>query len=119
MSEESLFYYEKGLSYQNFSHPEFQPIFLDEVDKDKLDIAKEQCGSNPSQACIFDYLATGDIALAQSSGKEEASAQLDMKIIGQDCPTKYTTLVLFFFFQITLTWNLKNGFIKCTDIHTC
>ncbi|XP_065942268.1 uncharacterized protein [Magallana gigas] len=86
VSEESLFYYEKGLSYQNFSHPEFQPIFLDEVDKDKLDIAKEQCGSNPSQACIFDYLATGDIALAQSSGKEEASAQLDMKIIENESP---------------------------------
>lgn len=98
VNEESLFYYEKGLSYQNFSHPEFQPIFLDEVDNDKLDIAKEQCGSNPSQACIFDFLATGDIALAQSSGKEEASAQLDMKIIGQDCPT-YTTLVLFFSFN--------------------
>lgn len=99
MNEDSFFYYEKGLSYQNFSHPEFQPIFLDEVDKDKLDIAKERCGSNPSQACIFDYLATGDIALAQSSGKEEASAQLDMKIIGQDYPTKYTTLVLFFSFN--------------------
>uniref|UniRef100_A0A8W8N7V2 Fibrillin-1 n=1 Tax=Magallana gigas TaxID=29159 RepID=A0A8W8N7V2_MAGGI len=86
VNEDSLFYYEKGLSYQNFSHPEFQPIFLDEVDKDKLDIAKEQCGSNPSQACIFDYLATGDIALAQSSGKEEASAQLDMKIIENESP---------------------------------
>ncbi|XP_052691021.1 uncharacterized protein LOC128168863 isoform X6 [Crassostrea angulata] len=86
VNEDSLFYYEKGLSYQNFSHPEFQPIFLDEVDTDKLDIAKEQCGSNPSQACIFDYLATGDIALAQSSGKEEASAQLDMKIIENESP---------------------------------
>lgn len=73
---------------------------MDEVDRNKLDDAKTKCGSNPSQACIFDYLATGDIALAQSSGKEETSAQLDMQIIGQDCPTKYTRII--FFFQFTL-----------------
>lgn len=82
VNEHSLFYYEKGLSYQNYTHPEFQPIFLDEVDRNKLDDAKTKCGSNPSQACIFDYLATGDIALAESSGLEEASAHTDIKILG-------------------------------------
>lgn len=82
MNENSLFYYEKGLSYQNFTHPEFQPIFLDEVDENKSENAQKICGSNPSKACIFDYLATGDIALAESSGIEEASAQSDITIIG-------------------------------------
>lgn len=82
MNENSLFYYEKGLSYQNFTHPEFQPIFLDEVDENKSENATKICGSNPSKACIFDYLATGDIALAESSGIEEASAQSDITIIG-------------------------------------
>lgn len=82
MNEDSLFYYKKGLSYQNYTHPKFQPIFLDEVDKNKLENAKTKCGSNSSQACIFDYLATGDIALALSSGIEEASAQSDKTIVG-------------------------------------
>ncbi|XP_065942276.1 uncharacterized protein [Magallana gigas] len=86
VNENSLFYYEKGLSYQNFTHPEFQPIFLDEVDKNKSENAKKICGSNPSKACIFDYLATGDIALAESSGIEEASAQSDITIIENESP---------------------------------
>uniref|UniRef100_A0A8W8N019 Fibrillin-1 n=1 Tax=Magallana gigas TaxID=29159 RepID=A0A8W8N019_MAGGI len=86
VNEDSLFYYEKGLSYQNYTHPEFQPIFLDEVNRNKLDDAKTKCGSNPSQACIFDYLATGDIALAESSGLEEASAHTDIKILENESP---------------------------------
>ncbi|XP_052690973.1 LOW QUALITY PROTEIN: uncharacterized protein LOC128168852 [Crassostrea angulata] len=86
VNENSLFYYEKGLSYQNFTHPKFQPIFLDEVDENKSENAKKICGSNPSKACIFDYLATGDIALAESSGIEEASAQSDITIIENESP---------------------------------
>lgn len=46
-----------------------------------------KCGPNPSQACIFDYLATGDIALAESSGTSEASAQSDKKIVENDSPS--------------------------------
>ena len=83
MNNKSLFHYDKGLSYLNFSHPDFEPIFLDEVDSVSLENAKAKCGNNSSQACIFDYLATGDIALAESSGTEEAAAQSDMKIIGE------------------------------------
>ena len=71
-----------GLSYLNYSHLDFEPIFLDEVDKETLENAKTKCGPHPSQACIFDYLATGDLALAASSGTEEAAAQSDIKIIG-------------------------------------
>uniref|UniRef100_A0A8W8N5D1 Fibrillin-1 n=1 Tax=Magallana gigas TaxID=29159 RepID=A0A8W8N5D1_MAGGI len=86
VNEDSLFYYKKGLSYQNYTHPEFQPIFLDEIDDNKLENAKTKCGSNSSQACIFDYLATGDIALAESSGIEEASAQSDKTIVENESP---------------------------------
>lgn len=83
MNNKSLFHYEKGLSYLHYSHPDFEPIFLDEVDRESLENAKAKCGYNSSQACIFDFLATGDIALAESSGTEEAAAQSDMKIIGE------------------------------------
>lgn len=60
---------------------------MDEIDQNKLEDAKKQCDPNPSQACIFDYLATGDIALAESSGSEEASAYSDKQIIGKKCNT--------------------------------
>lgn len=53
------------------------------MDKNQLEDAKTKCGPNPSQACIFDYLATGDIALAESSGTEEVSAQSDKIIVGR------------------------------------
>ena len=82
VNSKSLFHYDKGFSYLNFSHLDFEPIFLDEVDKETLENAKTKCGPHPSQACIFDYLATGDLALAASSGTEEAAAQSDIKIIG-------------------------------------
>lgn len=87
MNENSLFHYDKDLTYHNYTHLDFEPIFLDELDQNKLEDAKKQCGPNPSQACIFDYLATGDIALAESSGTEEASAQSDKQIIGKECNT--------------------------------
>jgi hypothetical protein len=44
--------------------------------------AKEKCGSNPSKACISDYLATGDIELARSSGQTEQDMKLDIALIG-------------------------------------
>lgn len=83
VNEKSLFHYDKGLTYHNYTHLDFEPIFLDEVDKNQIEDANMKCGPNPSQACIFDYLATGDIALAESSGTSEASAQSDKKIVGK------------------------------------
>ncbi|XP_061182283.1 mucin-like protein [Saccostrea echinata] len=87
VGEDSLFSYGKGLTYKNFSHPEFEPLFLDETDKEKLDEARKRCGKNPSQACIFDFLATGDIALAESSGTEETVSKADIKLIENETPS--------------------------------
>lgn len=83
VNEKSLFHYDKELTFHNYTHLDFEPIFLDEVDNIQLEDAKTKCGPNPSQACIFDYLATGDIALAESSGTEEVSAQSDKIIVGR------------------------------------
>lgn len=66
----------------DFWHPEFVPLFTDEVDENRVNEAKEKCGSNPSKACISDYLATGDIKLAESSGHKEQNSKSDVAVIG-------------------------------------
>ncbi|XP_062579994.1 protein eyes shut homolog, partial [Saccostrea cucullata] len=86
VNEESIFHYDKGLTNKDFSHPEFEPLFLDETNEEALENAKKKCGVNPSQACIFDYLATGDIALAGSSGTEETISISEIKLIENETP---------------------------------
>ncbi|XP_048727085.2 uncharacterized protein LOC125645542 [Ostrea edulis] len=87
VSEKStLFHYDDGLTYNDFSHPEFVPLFTDEVDENRINEAKGKCGSNPSKACISDYLATGDIELAMSSGNAEWNSKLDTSIIENESP---------------------------------
>lgn len=82
VNNESLFQYDDELSYLNYSHPEFVPMFTDEVDKGRLNEAVQKCGSNASKACIADYLATGDISLAKVSGDKEHDSKSDIATIG-------------------------------------
>ena len=82
MGNRSLFKYNDGLSHINFSHPEFQPIFAEE--DARLNDAKKKCGgTKASKACIFDYLATGDINLAESSGDTAKESSKNLKIVGK------------------------------------
>ena len=90
MGNRSLFKYNDGLSHINFSHPEFQPIFAEE--DARLNDAKKKCGGmKATKACIFDYLATGDIKLAESSGDTATESSKNLKIVG-----KYSFLLVFF-----------------------
>lgn len=82
VNNESLFQYDDELSYLNYSHPEFVPMFTDEVDNGRLNEAIQKCGSNASKACIADYLATGDISLAKVSGDKEHDSKSDIATIG-------------------------------------
>ncbi|XP_061188887.1 uncharacterized protein LOC133197060 [Saccostrea echinata] len=86
VNESSLFQYDESMTYRNFSHPDFVPIFTDEMDADRLDDAKTKCGPRPSSACISDYLATGDLNLALSSGKKEKSSKADIAVIENETP---------------------------------
>lgn len=83
MKNESIFQYDEKLSNENFYHPEFVPIFTDEVDKEKLKEAKEKCGSHFSKACILDYLATGDLEFANISGQKEQDSKYDIEMMGK------------------------------------
>lgn len=79
----SIFHYGSGLSHRDYSHPEFVPFFVDEYPEDQRNASREACGGDSaSQACIFDYLATGDKALALSSGNTDTSNKQDLVNIG-------------------------------------
>ena len=79
----SLFHYDIGYSHREFSHPDFVPFFIDEFSEEKQNASKIACGgASASQACIFDFLATGDKALAASSGSEQATSDSENAVVG-------------------------------------
>ncbi|XP_062615400.1 fibrillin-1-like [Saccostrea cucullata] len=83
----SIFHYGSGLSHTDYSHPDFVPFFVDEYPEDQRSAAREACGGElASQACIFDYLATGDKALALSSGNTDSSNKKDLVNIENQPP---------------------------------
>lgn len=79
----SIFQYDTGLSHSDFHHPEFLPLFIDEFSEEKRNRSKVACGGSENQACIFDFLATGDKSLAMSSGSEASTSKLAAKTIGK------------------------------------
>ena len=79
----SLFHYNIGYPHQEFSHPDFVPFFIDEFSEEKRNASIDACGgASASQACIFDFLATGDRALATSSGSEQATSDSENAAAG-------------------------------------
>lgn len=86
VKDSSLFQYEDGLTFKDFFHPEFVPMFVDEVDESLLNNAKSKCGPRPSPSCVTDYLATGDIELALSSGKSEEKAKKNTAELENETP---------------------------------
>nr|XP_022292249.1 mucin-4-like isoform X6 [Crassostrea virginica] len=83
----SLFHYDIGYSHQEFSHPDFVPFFIDEFSEEKRNASIDACGgASASQACIFDFLATGDRALAASSGSEQATSDSENAAADNETP---------------------------------
>lgn len=78
----SIFQYDTELSHNDFNHPEFLPLFIDEFSEEKRNRSKVVCGGSENQACVFDFLATGDKSLAISSGSEASTSKLAAKTIG-------------------------------------
>ncbi|KAK3088019.1 hypothetical protein FSP39_013547 [Pinctada imbricata] len=80
-SSTSLFKYPIGKSHSDFAHPSFVPFYVDEFPEEDQQEAKTTCGGNTaSQACIFDYLATRDSALASESGATDSLAG-ELKVV--------------------------------------
>uniref|UniRef100_A0A8W8N521 Fibrillin-1 n=1 Tax=Magallana gigas TaxID=29159 RepID=A0A8W8N521_MAGGI len=86
-SNTSYFHYDTGLSHANYTHPEFVPFYIDEQPQDKVNRSREVCGgASASQACIFDYLATGDESLAKSSGDDAETSARDTATLENESP---------------------------------
>ncbi|XP_078330906.1 uncharacterized protein LOC111125451 isoform X2 [Crassostrea virginica] len=83
----SIFHYASGLSHRDHDHPDFVPFFVDEYPEDQRNASRAACGGDSAtQACIFDYLATGDKELALSSGNTDTSNQADTRNIENEPP---------------------------------
>lgn len=101
--ETSIFHYVSGLSHRDHSHPDFVPFFVDEYPEEQRNASRAACGGDSaSQACIFDYLATGDKQLALSSGNTDTSNREDLVNIGiiYICHCKPHLIILIFFVSI-------------------
>ncbi|GFS21360.1 fibrillin-1, partial [Elysia marginata] len=66
--EQSLFSYGTGQNTTTFTNTSFTPLFLDEVAQSLRTEAEGVCASTTNLPCIFDYIATRNTALAQSTG---------------------------------------------------
>lgn len=81
------------------------PFYIDEQPQDKVNRSREVCGgASASQACIFDYLATGDESLAKSSGDDAETSARDTATLGKFllCFPKKTFSNVISVFQIRL-----------------
>lgn len=67
--EESIFWYDDGLSQVTFSFPDFEPTFIDEANPDLVHEAEGICGTNAQ--CVFDYIVTGNRDLAVETATTE------------------------------------------------
>ncbi|XP_055957125.1 fibrillin-1-like isoform X3 [Patella vulgata] len=63
-ASESVFNYPPRKGPADFSFPEFVPVFLDEQPDDVKAQAYAVCGGQTNLACIYDFIATGNQALA-------------------------------------------------------
>ncbi|XP_076459739.1 uncharacterized protein LOC143292928 [Babylonia areolata] len=84
-AENTVLHYRDREGPANFSHPDFVPIFLDEMPESSLQAAKDYCGAG-SKACIYDYFATGSAAIASDSEAIEVIAEETERLIKNTVP---------------------------------
>jgi len=64
-ADESIFKYDDGLSHADFSHQQFVPIYLDEIDPAQRQEARSLCGDNTQ--CVYDFVVTGNRDVANQT----------------------------------------------------
>lgn len=75
---ESLFTYPEGLTAADFSHPDHQPAFLDEVLSSASDTITQACNNDPQ--CIFDYAETGDPEVGMATLETNENNNMDLMV---------------------------------------
>ena len=78
---QSLFTYPEGMTAESFSHPEHEPVFLDEVIESASDEILELCGNNSE--CIFDAIQTGSTEIALDTLETNKTNANDQMITGR------------------------------------
>ncbi|XP_070536985.1 mucin-like protein [Ptychodera flava] len=75
-SDESLFTYEDGESWDDYNDLEFVPLFIDETESNEYEeLAREVCGSH--RDCMYDVIATGDAAIGEATLATSTNFQED------------------------------------------
>ncbi|CAG5130459.1 unnamed protein product, partial [Candidula unifasciata] len=82
----SVFTYDTGETTNDYQHPEYVPIFLDEVKTDKLEIARAFCGSNYN-ACVYDFIATDSVEIARNTKSKEEEIEMINHSLDNTPPT--------------------------------
>ncbi|XP_012935927.1 uncharacterized protein LOC101854936, partial [Aplysia californica] len=68
----SVFIYDEEKNTNYYQNKTFEPIFLEEVDSQKLNTSRAVCGSD--YACVFDLIATDDESFAKYSQATNSEA---------------------------------------------
>ncbi|XP_078674535.1 uncharacterized protein LOC144912554 [Branchiostoma floridae x Branchiostoma belcheri] len=111
----SLFHYEGGQGVDTFQDDTFVPTFGDEMDSSAdpalLEQAREKCGEN--QACLYDVLQTGDVAVGEASLHQSSTIQDGSQKTSNYPPSVTGPTVLYAVYQQTLEFSLtaqdRNG----------
>ena len=69
------------MTAESFSHPEHEPVFLDEVIESASDEILELCGNNSE--CIFDAIQTGSTEIALDTLETNKTNANDQMITGR------------------------------------
>uniref|UniRef100_A0A2C9L091 VWFD domain-containing protein n=1 Tax=Biomphalaria glabrata TaxID=6526 RepID=A0A2C9L091_BIOGL len=92
----SIFEYAQGEGSHDYRHADFVPIFLDEVDNTTKEAAYRYCGADDI-ACVFDYVATGDVTFAENTKLTADVSRNERKARANTLPT------------INITQSLRNA----------
>ncbi|KAH9505487.1 hypothetical protein Btru_057440 [Bulinus truncatus] len=85
-AESSVFVYPQGESTSTYQHLEFEPMYRDEADPAAVAKAVEICGDK-NDACIFDYLVTGDKSFAESTKNFKENIEVTLVKLANNPPT--------------------------------
>ncbi|KAH9523896.1 hypothetical protein Btru_047344, partial [Bulinus truncatus] len=84
-SKNSVFMYSPGENTTTYQHPDFVPMFGDEINLSQSVDAVSTCGDTNS-ACKFDYLLTGDEAFAQNTKDLREEMEVVIQNLGNSPP---------------------------------
>ena len=94
-----MFTYPNGQGVANFSDPNHEPQFLDELDNKTRQEAEAVCGGSENIQCIFDFSQTGNRELALDTQMTLNTSEENQRIAGNSTSLKlfYIEMKIFFF----------------------